>query len=440
MQLISNNVHRHVGLSPHYDAIHVNPTNFNFTSPQAYQSGHPWDVYRTLREQAPITWHQVEPLNTGFWLVANYAGIQHISRNPELFSSQQAGILMSVPDEKSMDMPLQKASFNTMICMDGDNHAKLRGVHQPFFSPDKVGELKRKVSAKIDNLLDDIAPLDEFNFVDHFSSQLPLYTLSVILGIDNEDLPKLIKWVHYLELAALIVRGGTVEEMSDPKEFEKLFVEFQNAFDEMFDYGKFAMQERRSKPQPDLMNAIAWAELENSQLNQEYLDGSWLLILFAGNDTTRNSLSGSMKLFTENPEQKNMLLSNPSLMPNAVEEMIRSVTPVIYMSRTATQNTEVLGQMIAKGEKLIMYYGSANRDDKIFEQPEVFDIQRKNANRHLSFGFGKHVCIGNRVARMQLQMAYEKIFERYPTMHYTGEMEIAPNNFVHAISKLMVRK
>ncbi|MFT4251556.1 MAG: cytochrome P450, partial [Caulobacter sp.] len=170
------------------------------------------------------------------------------------------------------------------------------------------------------------------------------------------------------------------------------------------------------------------------------LDGSWLLIVFAGNDTTRNTLSGAMKLLTEFPEQRQRLIEDPSLLPGAVDEFIRMVSPVIYMRRTATRDVEVAGQTIAEGEKVVMYYGAANRDPAVFADPDRLDVTRPNAGKHVAFGYGPHTCLGKRVAQIQLEEAYRQILARFPDLEWTGSIEIAANNFVHAISKLGIRR
>jgi hypothetical protein len=174
-------------------------------------------------------------------------------------------------------------------------------------------------------------------------------------------------------------------------------------------------------------------------LRDEYLDGSWLLIVFAGNDTTRNTISGAMKLFTEFPDQKRLLMAEPSLLPGAVDELTRMVSPVIYMRRTATKDTEIGAQKIGAGEKVVMYFSAANRDPSVFPDPDRLDIRRANASKNLAFGFGPHVCIGKRVAQLQLEEVYRQIFARLPDIEYAGGIEVAPNNFVHAIRRLPVR-
>jgi cytochrome P450 len=207
----------------------------------------------------------------------------------------------------------------------------------------------------------------------------------------------------------------------------------------MFAYGQTMLKKRRQDPQDDLMTAIACAKLDGELLVDEYLDGSWLLIVFAGNDTTRNTLSGAMKLLSEFPDQKQKLIAQPELLGNAANEFIRMVSPVIYMRRTATKDVEVADQKIAEGEKVIMWYGSANRDGVVFENPDALQVDRANADKHIAFGYGPHVCLGKRVAQIQLEEAYRQILARYPRAEWTGEIEIAPNNFVHAISHLGIK-
>jgi len=206
----------------------------------------------------------------------------------------------------------------------------------------------------------------------------------------------------------------------------------------MFEYGRTMLHKRRLDPQPDLMSAIARAQVDGEFLSDEYLDGSWLLIVFAGNDTTRNTISGTMKLLTEFPEQKAKLIADRSLLPGAVNEFIRMVSPVIYMRRTAAKDTEIGGQKIGEGEKVVMWYAAANRDPAVFDNPDQLDIERANADKHIAFGFGPHVCIGKRVAQMQLEAVYDQLLTRFPDMRYAGGVDIAPNNFVFAIRKLPV--
>ncbi len=279
------------------------------------------------------------------------------------------------------------------------------------------------------------------DFVGMFASHMPVFTLCEMLGVPEGDREKFVRWIHFLEMAQqLAVEQG--EQLRAGGELSPEILAFIELFNtnvsDMFDYGRDMMAKRRAEPRDDLMSAIANAEIDGERLPDEYLDGAWLLIVFAGNDTTRNSLSGAMKLFTEHPDQKARLQGDESLLTNAVHEITRLVSPVIYMRRTATADAEVAGQRIAKGEKIVMYYGAANRDPDVFPDPDRFDIARANADKNIVFGHGPHICIGRLVAQLQLEESCRAIFARFPDIRWTGDIDIAPNNFVHAIRRLEV--
>ena len=180
------------------------------------------------------------------------------------------------------------------------------------------------------------------------------------------------------------------------------------------------------------------SKLGGEDLPQEYLDGSWLLIIFAGNDTSRNSLSGTVRLLTEFEDQRQMVINTPDLIPKMLQESLRLVSPVQYMSCIAMEDTELNGQKIAENERVVMWYGAANRDPDIFPDPDRFDMMRDNVDKHLAFGHGVHKCLGSRIAQMQLRLSFQKILERFPNIHWTGKQVISPTVLVHAVSSLSV--
>lgn len=411
------------------------PPAADLTDLDLFAAGQPFEAFAKMREQSPVCWHD-ENEGAGFWALTRYDDVRATELNTKVFSSQRGGILMNYGRADQRHPLLHRASLDAMICLDQPYHMPLRRAHMPFFTPAYVSNLKSRVDEKVASLLDSMearardtgGPVD---MVELFSAELPLFTLSEILGVAESDRPKLIEWMHYLERASDTMRKG---EDIDPA-FFGAFV--QNVL-EMFDFGKHVLQARRKDPKEDLLSAIANAEVDGAKLSDEMLDGSWLLIVFAGNDTTRNSLSGTMRLLTEFPEQKQKLLEAPSLIGNMTHEAIRMVSPVIYMRRTATEDAEIRGQKIAEGEKVVMYYGAANRDPDIFPAPDRMDVTRANAKDHIAFGMGPHVCLGQRVANMQLEAAYRQILSRFPDAEWTGDIEITPNNFVHAIARLGV--
>ena len=406
--------------------------------PELFTQGQPFDVFARLRASAPVAWQREGASGPGFWALTRYNDVMRVDGDPETFSSQKGGILMAYGPPETRHLLLFRASVDAMINMDAPWHLQLRREHMPYFTPAYLAGLRQKVAAEITRLIDGMAPLGECDLVEALSSRLPLFTLCEILGVPEPDRPKFLNWMHYLE--SLASRGHASARSAEPTpELLQFIAAFNDNVEEMFDYGRHMLHKRRDDPQPDLMTAIARATIDGELLRDEYLDGSWLLIVFAGNDTTRNTISGSMKLLTEFPDQKRALLADLSLLPNAVDELIRLVSPVIYMRRTATRDAEIGGQKIAEGEKVIMYYGAANRDPAIFPDPDRLDIRRANASKNIAFGFGPHVCIGKRVAQMQLEEVYRQLLTRLPDIEYAGEIDIAPNNFVHAIRKLPVR-
>jgi cytochrome P450 len=316
----------------------------------------------------------------------------------------------------------------------------------PYFTPAYLRTLNQRVEDEVTRLLDAMAPLGRCDLVPALSAQLPLFTLCEILGVPLEDRPKFLTWMHFLEMANAFAAeragqggGGLAGAAAQvPPEAQAFLDAFKAAIDQMFEYGREMLHKRRKNPQADLMSAIARAQLDGEFLADEYLDGSWLLIVFAGNDTTRNTISGTMGLLTDFPEQKARLIQRPELMPNAVNEFIRLISPVIYMRRTATRDVELAGQPIAEGEKVIMYYGSANRDETVFADPDGLDVERANADKHIAFGYGPHTCVGKRVAQLQLEAVYRQLLARFPDIRRDGEMKVAPNNFVYAIQSLPV--
>ena len=418
---------------PKYGRAYAFDPPVDLSSLQLFRGGVPYEAFRAMREKAPVCWSRETLTVGGFWALTSYKDVRAVSLAPETFSSEYGGILMAYGSPEGRHPLLHRASLDQMINLDAPVHFQLRREHMPFFTPRYVADLRAKVDAKVTSLLDRMAPLGECDLVEMLSAELPLFTLSELLGILEADRPKLVRWMHFLEIAAAVTtenNAGTIDL--------NFFLEFQNNVNEMFDYGQAILQSRRKEPKEDLLSAIAHIKVDGEYLSPEYLDGSWLLIVFAGNDTSRNSISGTMKLLTEFPEQKKKLLASPDLLTNGVNEAIRMVSPVIYMRRTAKKDGEIHGQKIAEGEKVVMYYGAANRDPEIFADPDAFDVERANAKDHIAFGIGPHVCLGQRVANMQIEAVYRQLLARFPDMHWTGEIDIAPSNFVHAIRKLGV--
>jgi cytochrome P450 len=435
--------------APKYEMAYSYERDFDLTDIFQFTKGQPYEKFLDLREKAPVYFHETGPEDTepGFWVLTKYKDIEFVSKNQDIFSSQLAGGTQLTHGFESLDdSPLYRSTMDHMLSLDGLLHLNMRNPHMAFFNPKYVSNLRKKVELKVDKLLDAIAPLGKCNLVESVSAELPLFTLCEMLGVPESDRPKIIEWMKLLEMAQLIVATQAAEKnqldltdeqnknAADPALIEM----FTKMIEEMFSYGRHILEERRKSPKDDLLSVIANIEIEGKKLPNEYLDGSWLLIIFAGNDTTRNSISGTMNLLSENPDQKELVLNDRSLIPNMVHESIRVANPVTFMRRTTKVETQIGNQKIGPNEKVSLWYGAANRDPEVFKDPNKYDITREYAKKHLSFGYGRHLCLGKHTANMQLEVVYEKIFERFPDMVQDGEMVFTPNNFVNAIQELPV--
>jgi len=437
--------------SPKYNLKFPFERNFDLTDLMLFTKGdEPYQHFANLRNNAPVYFHETGPEDSepGFWVLTKYKDIEFVSKNQEIFSSQLAGgTALTHGFEQQDDLPLYRSTMDHMLSLDGMLHLSMRNPHMAFFNPKYVSNLRKKVELKVDHLLDQIAPLGRCNLVEAVSAEVPMFTLCEMLGVPEEDRPKIIEWMKFLEMAQLIAatqaaEKGDIEfseEHTQAAPDPALIEMFTNMVAEMFDYGRTILESRRKDPKDDLLSVIANIEVEGEKLPNEYLDGSWLLIIFAGNDTTRNSISGTMNLLSKNPDQKNLVLNDKSLLPNMVHESIRMVSPVRYMRRTTKCDTQIGDQEIGPNEKVSLWYGAANRDPEIFTNPDKFDVTRENSKKHLAFGYGRHLCLGKHTANMQLEVVYEKIFSRFPEMEQDGEMILTPNNFVNAIQDVPVK-
>ncbi len=436
--------------APAFKPVNDFKRDFDLTDVFLFEKGQPFEQFKNLRNNSPVHFHEagIGDSEPGFWVLTKYTDIEYVSRNQKIFSSQLASgttLTLGYSQEVSIDQ-LFKSALDHMLGMDDKLHLSMRNPHMKFFTPKYVEELRKKVSIKVTELLDKIAPMGQCNLVDTVSSELPIFSLSEILGVPEEDRPKIKEWMTFLEMAQVVGATQAAEKnnikLDDDQQASApdpaMIAMFTSIVNEMFQYGRDILLKRRKDPKDDLLSVIANIEIDGEKLPEEYLDGSWLLIIIAGNETTRNSISGTIKLLTENPDQKEKLINNMELLPNMVNEAIRLISPVIYMRRTTTEETQVGEQKIGPQEKVVLYYGAANRDPDIFINPDKFDIERDNAKKHLAFGYGRHLCLGKHMANMQLSEVYKQILERFPDMHQSDEWKVVPNNFTHSISEMPV--
>jgi linalool 8-monooxygenase len=389
-----------------------------------FSAGQPHDAFRRLREEAPVFWNP-EANGPGFWAITRYEDVVKISKNPRLFSNALGGHYISYDSMGITDPEAQNAFLHMLLAMDPPEHNVQRRLIAPAFNPGIVRKFEEGIRRKVRELLDAVAPHGRCDFVTDIATPLPLWTLSELLGVPEADRQDIIKWSN--EALALL----------DPDYFASPDAG-QHVFEKMFAYGKRIMALRREQPLDDLLSVMANTRIEGVALPQATLDGFFVLMILAGNETTRNTIAGGMRALTEFPIQWRLLREDPTLIPNAVEEMLRYVSAIIYMRRTATEDTEISGQKILKNDKVVMWYGAANFDSAIFENPYDFDVTRSNARDHLAFGIGQHFCIGSQVARMQIRIMFEELIARFPDMRATGEYRYLRSNHLSGLKSMPV--
>ena len=393
---------------------------------ETFINGQPFDLFKRLRKEAPIYWHEESlDFEPGFWALTKHEDIVRVSKDPLTFSSAVGGHLMSMGDPEVVDPTAVAAIVGNMIGMDPPDHQIYRKMVAPSFTPKAIKALEVDMRAKIRELLENVEDKGEFNFVTEISEQLPLWVLCEMMGIPESERPKIRDLVNNLTDASI---------QQDPNNSFQIWVNYM----ELFKMGRDMIEERRRNPTDDLMSVVANTKVEGGELPPELLDGFFLLMVIAGNETTRNTLTGGLMALTENPEEREKLLKDPSLISNATDEMLRWVTSVIYFRRTATKDTNIRGQDIKAGDKVVMWYGSANRDEDVFTEGDLFKVDRVNAKKHLAFGAGEHLCLGNRLGHMQIRILFEELLSRYPNIHSTSDPVRIPSNFLAGISELKV--
>lgn len=382
-------------------------------------------MFAKLRSARPISWHNEfeipgmgVPAGPGFWSLTKYDDVQHVSRHPEMFISGKG---TNIPD-----FPPEVYEFlGSMINMDPPRHTRFRLIVNRGFTPHQVAELEQGVYERARAIVDAIAEKGECDFVDDVAAALPLQIICDMMGIPPSDY----RWVYD--------RTNVVLGATDP-EYGGLITDAFTAAHDLWTYAQELRADRVANPRDDITTRIATAEVEGHSLTPEEFGSFFVLLVVAGNETTRNAISHGMLAFTDNPDQKKLWLEDfEGLASTAVEEIIRWSTPVIHFRRTcAVADTEVGGQAIAEGEKLALWYNSANRDEAVFDDPYAFDIRRE-PNEHLGFGGGgPHFCLGAHLARREIKVVFEELFRRLPDIEVTGEPAYLRSNFIHGIKRM----
>ena len=392
------------------------------SDPALYAEDRWQEPFRTLRGQAPIQYVPDSPFGP-YWSVSTYKPIIHIESLPKIFSSswEYGGISIAGDVENPMEGELRLPMF---IAMDPPNHTAQRRTVAPSFGPSEVAAMKARVQARTAEVLDALPIGEAFDWVERVSIELTTGMLADLFDFPWEQRHKLTHWSDI---------GGNVELMKSPDNFavrNAAMMEMGAAFGELW-------QQKVANPGKDLISVMLQSDAMREMSEQEFM-GNLILLIVGGNDTTRNSMSSFVYGLDQFPDQRAKLEADPSLIPNAVQELIRWQTPLAHMRRTVEEDTEIEGVQMKKGDKVVLWYISANRDESVFKNPDEVIVDRDNARRHLSFGYGIHRCVGARVAELQLCTLLEEMGKRRLRANVTGTVERVPACFVHGYTSVPV--
>ena len=401
---------------------------------------HPWDVSRSdiyvndtwgpifaaMRKEAPVNKVTGSPYGD-YWNVVSHKAIMHVESLPDVFSSswEFGGITISDPPEDIDPARLAERQLPMFIAMDRPQHTGQRRTVAPAFTPAEMVRMETEIRTRTAQVLDSLPIGEQFDWVDKVSIELTTGMLAILFGFPWPDRRLLTFWSDW---------AGDVE-LTLAKDLADLRFDILNEMAQYF--GRLWMERMGQAPSPDLISMMIHSPAMSKMSPQEFM-GNLVLLIVGGNDTTRNTMSGIVNALHTFPDQREILENNPSLIPNAVQECIRFVTPLAHMRRTAKADTELFGQQIAAGDKLVMWYISANRDETVFENPDKLIVTRENSRRHLAFGHGIHRCVGARLAELQLRVLLEEMHERRLRVHVTGAADRVRANFVHGFRRMEV--
>jgi cytochrome P450 len=412
--------------------------------PELFVAEVPHDLFDRDRAEAPVRWIEIESgraglaAGSGFWSVTSHALVREVLADQARFSSAAGSVFL----EDQSDAALE-AQRRMLLVMDPPAHTQHRLTVNRRFVPRSVdhfaARIEEIVAETLDRALDlslddqgrDGPTLDgrsadgEIDFVAAVAAEVPLMVIADLLGVAREDRARFHQW------------SDTIINASDP-EFAIGPADVALAIKELLAYGAERLAERRAEPRDDLLTALAHAEVDGRLLDVESQAAFWYLFLLAGNETTRQALAGAVIAFEQFPDQRRLLAERPELLDSAAEEVVRWWTPVHHFRRTATADTVLGGERVAKGEKVVLWFGAANRDPAVFADPHRFDIAR-HPNEHLGFGQGAHFCLGAHLARLELRITLRQLLARFPDLALAGPPERARTNFVNAVKRLPVR-
>jgi len=392
----------------------------DLVSPETFaRSGHPWEQYAWLRANDPVHWHH-EPDGPGFWAITKHDDVRTISRTPKTFSSYAKGVMLPDPDEMGL-----MAQRLMMLSMDPPQHDRFKLLVSRGFTPKNAPLLRPRIEELAREIVESALAKGSCDFVGEIAGRLPSGLIAELMGMPREDGERLYDLTEIMH---------TNDDAVAPPHVKAA------AIGEMLGYAQSVAERKRSEPGDDLATVLVNAEVDGDRLTDSEFQWFFLLLVNAGGDTTRNLLAAGLQLLFDHPEQRRRLVENPdALLGTAIEEMLRFASPVSHFKRTVMHDTEIRGQKLRAGERVVLFYGSANRDEDVFDRPAEFDIGR-DPNPHVAFGAGgPHLCLGMHVARVELAVMFRELLTRMPHIEPNGPIERMHSSFIAGIHSMPVR-
>ncbi|HVO25811.1 MAG TPA: cytochrome P450 [Candidatus Margulisiibacteriota bacterium] len=399
-------------------------SDVNLCDPDIFQRGTPHAMFRLLRREAPVFWHP-EPQGSGFWAITKYNDLREVSKNPTLFSSERQGALMR--DPPAQDLPFVQS---IMLNMDPPRHRQYRALVNKAFSARMVTNLQARIREMVKRIIDGVIERGECDFVEDVAALLPLEVICEMMGVPDEDRRSV------YTLGNRMVGADDPDLQPDGKPL--MDSEGAAAAAEMFMYAGNLLEKARTHPGDDLATALVNAELDGQRLSDNDFNFFFLLLVIAGNETTRTVTTNGMLALIDHPEQLRDLRNNLALLPSAVEEILRYAPAVHNFRRTVTADTVLRGERLRANDKLTVWYPSANRDEDVFDQPDTFNI-RRHPNDHLAFGIGEHYCLGANLARLELNEVFRGIVTRLYDVELTAAPRRLRSTFINGVKEMRIR-
>jgi cholest-4-en-3-one 26-monooxygenase len=386
-----------------------------------YERDLPLEQLKRLRNEAPIFRHDDPEQPDGYWALTRHADVEFVSRNADVFSSYEKSALISeFPQEQLDQLRL------LMLNQDPPQHTRTRSLVNRGFTPRMIGRLEERIYKVCCEIIDNAVQQGEGDFVTLCAAELPLILIADLMGVPQEDRHKVFDWSNRMVGANDPEYGVTPEEANA-------------ASVEMFMYANELAEKKRQEPKDDIVTKLLQPDEQGDVLSELEFDSFFMLLAVAGNETTRNAITGGMYALIKNPDQWDKLKNDPALLPTAADEIVRYVSPVMHFRRQATRDVEVGGVTIKKGDKVVIYYTSANRDESVFEDPDTFDITR-DPNPHLGFGGGgPHFCLGRHLAKLEIEQLFRALIDRVDRVELVSAPRRLRSNFINGIKEMQVR-